>query len=941
MPDLRRVGAARRSGWVRPPIWILVVAGSFCTYFALLVYCDLVRPLNPGFDANSNGSGALILSEVGTGTPASRAGMAVGDRVISINGVTIIDSDSWGALGSNYQIGVPMPVVVERHGARTHLNLLLPPEPRGYWLKRTGVTLILFRLAQLVTLLAAIVIAWRRPRDPSALAASWFLLTCAVFVIAVPYRLAIVWRALPIPLRELLWIPYASGLTIGPILLTFVTMFPSRVPYAGYIQAAIWAIAGAAVASPMFNTTQLVYRGEELRSVGPGDLLLLSVFAVSLVASVALGVVQYRRATDLNERRRLRIVLAGMLVGALPGFSAIVYFWLLTPTNQSRSIFESPGMGLAGVALLAAPLSMTYAVLRHRMFDVSFIVRKWLRYALARGIILSLVPAISGFMILDTLRLHDQTVNTVLERRGALYLTLTAVAFVVFAYRRRWLKAIDRRFFRERHYAYAVLREVAEQVRRAGSLESVAPVVVAKIESAMHPEFAALLVRNPSARVFRTITAAPSVSAPPDLPEDSKLAALARVVEQPLDTSEDGNDSVLHQIPAADLEFVRGARVETLIPVVTSNDELHALLLLGPKRSEEPYAQEDYGVLATIAENLALLVARSAPRREAPSLEECPECGACFDGGTGVCSSHNRTLTSRGLPRTLAGRYRLDRRLAEGGMGTVYEARDLALEREVAAKVVRENLAASDGALKRFIEEAKLAASLHGHPNVVTVYDFGIIDTHQPFMIMELLVGHTLRRVLESTGNLAPVRTRSILGDVCSAVSAAHRRGLIHRDLKPENIFLAETEQGTVPKILDFGIAKPLSVVTTLNGRPETDARVLIGTLEYMSPEQRRGEGPSVAWDLWSLAVIALEMLSGRPPASTALTSLGPWEPGAVLKDILPSCVDFFNRAMSIDPARRPRDAETFFRELEVVSQAPGRQTGTGIPHDGPLRMWS
>jgi serine/threonine-protein kinase len=272
-------------------------------------------------------------------------------------------------------------------------------------------------------------------------------------------------------------------------------------------------------------------------------------------------------------------------------------------------------------------------------------------------------------------------------------------------------------------------------------------------------------------------------------------------------------------------------------------------------------------------------------------------------------------------------------------MGTVYEALDVALERLVAAKVVRENLAGSDGALSRFVEEAKLAARLREHPNVVTVYDFGVIDGQQPFMIMELLVGRTLRQMLEVPGGLAPHGAYSILEGICSAVSAAHRRGLIHRDLKPENIILAETDRGTVPKILDFGIAKPLSVTTTLNGRAETDARVLIGTLEYMSPEQRRGGAPSIAWDLWSLAVIALEMLSGRPPASTSLTSLGPWEPGAVLTDTLPTYVDFFNRAMSIDPARRPCDAETFFRELEAL-RAPERQTGTGGPH-GLVRMWS
>ena len=201
-------------------------------------------------------------------------------------------------------------------------------------------------------------------------------------------------------------------------------------------------------------------------------------------------------------------------------------------------------------------------------------------------------------------------------------------------------------------------------------------------------------------------------------------------------------------------------------------------------------------------------------------------------------------------------------------MGTVYEALDIALERQVAAKVVRDNLAESDGALSRFKEEAKLAARLREHPNVVTLYDFGTINGRQPFMIMELLVGRTLRRELEPPGGLAPLRAYAILEGVCSAVSAAHRQGLVHRDLKPENIFLAENGQGTVPKVLDFGIAKPLSVVTTLTYRRETDPMLLLGTLEYMSPEQRRGAAPSVAWDLWSLAVMALEMLSDQPPPS-------------------------------------------------------------------------
>ena len=918
MAELRRVGPAKFPTWAGlPPLWTLVVAASFFGYFALLVYCDVFRPKNPGFEADPTHTGAVVVTRVEAATPAFEAGISVGDHLIAINGLTIIDSDGWGALGSNYQIGVAMPVIVERNGVRVNLSILLPPESADYWLTRTGATLIFFRLAQLMPLMASLFIVWRRPRDPRALAAAWFLATCAVFIIALPYRFATVWRGMPILLRELFWIPYFSGLTIGPILLTFVTVFPTRLPYAGYVQAGTWAVAGAAVASPLYHATQLIYRGTELRPVGPRSLLLLGVVTASLLTAVALIVWHYRRTTDVNERRRLGAVVLGIAFSALPGFLAVVYFWLVGHTNQAQSIFASPGMGFAALGLLAAPLSIAYAVLRHRLFEISFIIRKGLQYALARRAVLSVVPFLSILLILDLLLQGDQTVNDVLRRRWPQYLTVMLAAFVVFANRRRWLKAIDRRFFRERNYAFAVLQDVAEQVRRAGSLDRVAPVVVAKIESAMHPEFAALMVRDPEARAYRTIAAAPSAAGPPDLREDSKLVAHARIVEEPLDTSKDSGEPFLRKLSSSDREYITNAGIDAVIRIVTPDEELHALLVLGPKRSEEPYAEEDFGVLVTIAENLSLLAARSVqPRDQTPTLEECPECGACFDAGTGTCSTHSRPLAATALPRTLLGRYRLDRRLAAGGMGTVYKAFDLALDHDVAAKVIGDAVIAKDGALERFFGEAKILASLRDHPNVVTVYDFGRIGHQQAYLIMELLVGRTLRQLLESDRRIQPPDALEILEDVASAMTAAHRLRLLHRDLKPENIFLVDSGRGMVAKVLDFGIAKPLSLATTVNGRRETGDRILLGTLEYMSPEQRRGEPPSKAWDIWSLAVVALEMLSGRPPMSTMTPDVGPWRPGNALKDTLPACVSVFNRALSIDPTERPPDADALVREI-------------------------
>ena len=920
MAEPRRIGAARFPGWSEfPPLWTLVVAGSFCGYFALLVYCDLTRPVNPGFRARASGPHAVVLTEVRPGTPAAEAGLVVGDHLIAVNGLSIVNSDYWGAISAIFEIDVPMPVIVDRQGARLSVPLLLRRQSVDYWLDRPGATLLLMRLAQLVCLVAGIVVAFRRPRDPGALAASWFLMTCAVFLIALPPRLVIIWREVPFPIRELFWIPHASSITIGPILLMFVTLFPRRLPSAGYVQAAAWALAGAAMALPLYNAFQLVYDGVELRTIGPRSLPLLVVSSVSLVAAVFLSLVNYRRTDDLNERRRLRVVVAGIATAVIPGFSALVYFWLTGGTNQANGIFDSPWMAIVGVALLLAPLSITYAVLRHRLFDLSFTVRNRIRHRCARWFVNSIGETLFALVVLETLRLHVHTVDWILEQHGFLFLTMAGTAIFVFIKRRRWLKAIDRRYFRERHYAYGVLRNVSEEVLRAGSLDRIAPAVVAKIESVMHPEFAALLVYDSATRAFRSIAAAPSVHAPPDLRDDSKLVALARILDEPLDTSQDTGQVWLRQVTAADREYVERARIDALIRVITSDDELRAFIAVGPKRTEEPYTEEEYDLLVTIARNLAMLPVKYAPPRETPDLEECPECGAGFDAGTQICPTDSRPLIARALPRTLERRYRLDRRLAAGGMGAVYEGFDLVLERRVAVKVVRENLTDSDGARERFVEEAKHGARLRDHPNVVTLYDLVWIGERQPALIMELLHGHTLRQMLESNGRIERGLALSVLDNVCSAVTEAHRHGLVHRDLKPENIFLVQNGQPPVAKVLDFGIAKPLSVTTTIDGRRETGSRVLLGTLEYMSPEQRRGQAPSKSWDLWSLSVVALEMLSGRPPVSTLLPDLGPWQPGTVLRDTLPAAVDVFNRALAIDPAERPADAETLHREIAAA----------------------
>jgi len=363
------------------------------------------------------------------------------------------------------------------------------------------------------------------------------------------------------------------------------------------------------------------------------------------------------------------------------------------------------------------------------------------------------------------------------------------------------------------------------------------------------------------------------------------------------------------------------------------------------KRSEEPYSREDQDLLAAVAASLALLLEKPTPVAAAASsrFEECPQCGTCYDTGSGQCAKEGTRLNPVAVPRLLSGRYRLERRLGRGGMGAVYEALDTALDRRVAVKLIRDDLVGKAEAAERFRREARTAASFT-HPHVVTVHDFGVAAGTHPFLVMELLSGVTLREELQQRKRLTAARTLETLRGVCDALEAAHHRQLVHRDLKPENIFLARNEMGEVTKVLDFGLAKFLTALlpaSVLMQAPTAGATVesapgrLVGTLLYMSPEQLQGKPVELSWDLWALAVVAYEMLTGNHPFARPTTL--EWQTATLAGSLTPvskylsdapgSWQQFFVRALALDPRERPASARMFLSELEqALSQ---RASGT------------
>jgi len=213
--------------------------------------------------------------------------------------------------------------------------------------------------------------------------------------------------------------------------------------------------------------------------------------------------------------------------------------------------------------------------------------------------------------------------------------------------------------------------------------------------------------------------------------------------------------------------------------------------------------------------------------------------------------------------RVLDDKYRVERELGAGGMGRVYRAVQLALERPVALKVIAGGAAASPEALRRFLREAVAVARLR-HPNIVIVYDSGAEPGVGPYIAMELLDGRSLRTEIRERGRLPLEEALEILMQVCSAVHAAHEAGVVHRDLKPDNI-VVERAPALTAKVLDFGIAKLVDSAQAPDASRTADG-MLVGTPYYMSPEQCRGETVDARSDVYALGCVLYELLTGAPP---------------------------------------------------------------------------
>ncbi len=927
---------------ILPPWWILLLSVPFVACAGFLYFWLFLGPEPAGWmiraEDRTGAEGWNRITRVVPNSSAERAGFQSGD---------LIPSRDLDQLRTHPQTN-QLPFQVKRGDESMQLTLTRMGKGREYWLSSEGVRALLLIVDSVLYLTLAGILVVVRPQDSLARWGAILLAQIGTFLPVTVARIpgssymlesAHVLHSLPIGLGPVILLGMSIS-TMGPAgAFGFLGGFPRTLLTGRRAWLFAW-VPGIVVTIPVDLRLYWlpVYAGANGPAVPlwmqwPGWILGASYFA----ASVVLLIYNYGKIEERNERRRLRLVAAGFGINIFAMAVNLAMGTPWAPIERFHDAYWLPYYEPARPLLVALiPICTAYGILRHRMFDIHVMIRLGLRYAVARGLLLSIIPATALVLAVDLMTHGNQPLIEIARRRGLLYAAIALGAFLLHVRQKTWLNALDRRFFREHYDARRLLSAVVDDVRRASTFDQAAFHAISQIEGSLHPKFAGFMVREPGAASFHAVASTSSTPAP--IPAHSGLIALMRRLDKPLENSQSQPDLSHQQLPREDVEYMQETGAEWLFPVTLGGTAAEAVLVLGPKRSEEPYSQEDREILSAITGSLALLLERSpAPATVQAGFGECPECGHCYDSGVVLCNTDGASLSVMPYSLTLARRYRFERRLGRGGMGTVYQAQDTELQRRVAVKVIRPELMPGTDALARFRWEAKAAAGF-AHPNVVTVHDFGVAEDNRAYLVMELLSGCSLREELSRCGRLVPKRVMEILTGVGSAVAAAHERQLLHRDLKPENICLTRSGSAETAKILDFGLAKLMVRYAGMESIPSTVHGMLVGTLPYMSPERIRGGTPMESWDIWALAVMAFEMLTGVHPFSTLTT----W--GSLLVEdcfppvderapaLAPQLKRFFKCSLAVDPSHRPPSARHFIVALQAALQEQAYPWGQGLP---------
>ncbi len=331
-------------------------------------------------------------------------------------------------------------------------------------------------------------------------------------------------------------------------------------------------------------------------------------------------------------------------------------------------------------------------------------------------------------------------------------------------------------------------------------------------------------------------------------------------------------------------------------------------------------------------------------------MAQCVQCEFELAAGAQFCANCGAQVTVRGeaqpdpyLGRVFAQKYRVETLLGEGGMGRVYRAVQLSLDKVVCLKVLRRELAGDPSTQARFQREARAASRLN-HPNSIQVMDFGSAEGGELYLTMEYINGRDLQQLLSAEFPLDEPRVCHIMAQVLDALAEAHAQHVIHRDLKPENIMVCELRgDPNYVKVLDFGIAKIQDKIT----QPKlTRAGLVCGTPEYMSPEQARGLELDARSDLYSAGVILYQMVTGSLPFNaddpigfvTAHLNDPPIPPRERRPEVSAGMEDLILRTLNKNRDGRPASAKAMWSQLLAIGQGEDPEPPTDVYHVNPVR---
>ena len=573
--------------------------------------------------------------------------------------------------------------------------------------------------------------------------------------------------------------------------------------------------------------------------------VILSILTLSAVFAIAWRA----RDATARESRRVALLIGGLVVGIAPIFLDITVESLWPAARRFGDEHRGVISTVVFTFLLSTPWSMTYAVLAEHALDVRMVMRTSYRRLLTRRLLAATIAAPLGALGWLLASQSDRTIADVMGTSyGRLLAAAVAVAALAAACRKRLLVRLDAWGYPATADHRRLLVAAGSELVQATSASRIGDVVSASVRRGCGAP-GTLLVSDAAAEGSAHHFTAPTASVAP-LARTSAIAHALESTREPIRVDPDDRAAVFALLPGRDAAWVVAAAATAIVPVCGPGSAVLGLMAIGRRFDDGRLSPVDLDFLRALAATVGLALTRVRPadgRPDAPPARECPACGIVASRGSAKPCGCDVDHAAAPVPAMLAGKFAIERRVGSGGMGAVYVARDVGLQRHVAVKT----LPVGDGpGLVRLTEEAR-AMAVVAHPAIAQIHG---LETWRgrPLLVVEFLPGGTLAARLER-GPLPSPDAAGVVLTLSEALTALHEAGYVHGDVKPSNIGFAS--DGTA-KLLDFGLAR----LTHDHDRPTG------GTLSYMSPEVLGGGRAGEADDVWSLCVVLYEMVAGRRP---------------------------------------------------------------------------